>query len=339
VISVSAALLLACGRPSLEVPVPAARPTGWLKGQTHAHSSGSGDSRTPAGEVAAWYAARGYDFLVLTDHEYVSTPRWDGPMLLVPGIELTQNLASCSPPADGGCHIHVNGLFVDPALRNVKLADAPADPPDRLERYASAVDRAHAMGGIAQINHPNWGWMADGAMLAALGARGAELVEIANESGVDDAGDAAHPSTEAQWDAALTAGSRLWGVASDDAHHYADADALEAKGEPAYRGDRGWVMVRADRDPASIRAALVAGEFYASTGVMLSRYDVGADAIGLAVVGDPVDFVFVGAGGRELGREHGTEARFELANADRYVRVDVIGGDGRRAWTQPVFTP
>ena len=36
-----------------------------------------------------------------------------------------------------------------------------------------------------------------------------------------NAGDAKRPSMEALWDAVLTAGGTMWGVASDDAHDYA----------------------------------------------------------------------------------------------------------------------
>ncbi len=49
--------------------------------------------------------------------------------------------------------------------------------------------------------------------------------EVANEA-VDsnNEGDATTPSTERLWDQVLDAGGRIYGVASDDAHHYADAD-------------------------------------------------------------------------------------------------------------------
>ena len=53
---------------------------------------------------------------------------------------------------------------------------------------------------------------------------------MANQSSdVANEGDAAHLSTEALWDAVLTAGGTLYGVATDDAHHYADADAVRAR--------------------------------------------------------------------------------------------------------------
>ena len=82
-------------------------------------------------------------------------------------------------------------------------------------------------------------------------------------------------STEALWDAALTRGAHVFGTATDDAHHYAAAPLARARGEIAYTGDRGWVMVRAARTEAAIRAAIVAGDFYASTGVVLDGLELG----------------------------------------------------------------
>jgi predicted metal-dependent phosphoesterase TrpH len=77
------------------------RVPGFLRGQTHAHSSNSGDSDTPAADVLRWYAARGYDFVVITDHNYVTVvPADERPpgILAIPGAELTQNLRTCQPP-------------------------------------------------------------------------------------------------------------------------------------------------------------------------------------------------------------------------------------------------
>uniref|UniRef100_UPI0035629AE7 PHP domain-containing protein n=1 Tax=Gemmatimonas sp. TaxID=1962908 RepID=UPI0035629AE7 len=48
--------------------VPDASPgAGWLKGNTHTHTTNS-DGDTAPEEVARWYKNRKYDFLVLSDH-------------------------------------------------------------------------------------------------------------------------------------------------------------------------------------------------------------------------------------------------------------------------------
>jgi hypothetical protein len=318
---------------------PGGGSAGFLKGQLHAHSNASADSETPAEEVAAWYAARGYDFLVFTDHNRITdTPDLPG-LLTIPGVELTQNLPSCDPPPEPGlaCLLHVNALFVE-APREPSRWEAAADR-RRLSLYGSAVDVARGMGALAQLNHPNFHFAADAGLLFELSKRGLAFVEIANEA-VDSAneGDAAHPSTEALWDEVLTRGGRVFATATDDAHHYGDAEAVRARGETAYLGDRGFVMVRADKNLASIRAAMAAGDFYSSTGVLLDRLEMAEDGIAVDVRGGGEGTLIevIGRGGAVLSATRGPSLRFGAAPAG-YLRVRVTDERGRRAWSQPLF--
>ena len=143
------------------------------------------------------------------------------------------------------------------------------------------------MGGLAQLNHPNFHYGADGLLVAALARDGLTLMEIANESwdSNDTPDEEGRPTSEAIWDAALTSGATLYGTATDDAHHYFDARALAARGEPVFTGDRGFVMVRARKDQVTIRDALARGDFYASTGVLLARIEHDASALTIEVDG------------------------------------------------------
>lgn len=314
----------------------------WLKGQLHAHSSNSGDGRTAPADVLRWYDAHGYDFVVFTDHDHVTVAPGVGGVLSIPGVELTQNYRTCEPPPEPGlsCLLHVNALFVDPAKAT------PRWPPEtggsRAKGYEGGIDAARALGGLAQVNHPNFHYGADAALLARLGRHGATFVEVANEA-VDsnNGGDAQHPSTEALWDAVLSQGVRLWGTATDDAHHFYDAQKVRAAGEQAFVGDRGFVVVRARKEPASIRAALERGDFHASTGVRLSRVERAPEGLHLEVAPESEGehtFVFTGGGGEVLGTVRGRTARFPLTGvASPYVRATVTGSTGHKAWTQPVF--
>src|SRR5262245_7395663 len=49
-------------------PVVQRAPAGWVRGSTHVHAHPSGDSNEPIPSVIRWYEQRGYDFIVLTDH-------------------------------------------------------------------------------------------------------------------------------------------------------------------------------------------------------------------------------------------------------------------------------
>jgi hypothetical protein len=344
------------------VPSPSSTAAGarFLKGQLHAHSNRSGDSDTPPEEAAAWYAAHGYDFLVFTDHNRITEIPAPAGMLVIPGVELTQNLPTCDPPPEPGfaCLLHINALFVaargegGAARQSEQSPGAPASwgpllGLSRVELYGRAVDRARALGGLAQLNHPNFHRGADLGVILALARRGLALIEIANQAAdSDNDGDARHPSAEALWDAALAQGARVYGTATDDAHHYGDADKVRARGEIAYVGDLGFVMVRADRSAAGLRAAIEAGDFYSSTGVLLDRLEISREAISLevhpaelpagAAGGEPL--IEVIADGAVISSAHTASLRFDpRGRARRYLRVRITDARGRRAWSQPLW--
>jgi hypothetical protein len=316
----------------------------WLKGSTHVHARASGDSSEPVDGVIAWYEDRGYDFIVLTDHNRVSEldaatdttgevtlrdPR--AGLIVFSGIELTHNPVGCLPAGDpsGNCRIHVN--LLGPTARPIgRIEWAERRSHARLDMYRAAQVAQSTLGGIAQINHPQWLWGMTPDLLAELARRGTPLVEIANSAFATwNAGDARHPSTESLWDAALAEGVTLWGVASDDAHDY--------RGHGKYPPGGGWVVVRARRDPRAILAALSAGRFYASNGVVLARAEVERGELVVAV--DPaatgrhtIDFI---ENGKRVESVRRRVARRAVPTVG-YVRAVVTRDDGRRAWVQPV---
>ena len=74
---------------------------------------------------------------------------------------------------------------------------------------------------------------------------------------------------------AVLDGEPLYGLATDDAHNYHQEGATAAPG-------RGWVMVRAkELTPSAITQAMIDGNFYASSGVILR--DVSTDGKSLTV--------------------------------------------------------
>lgn len=303
----------------------------FLKGQLHLHSSNSGDSRTPAEEVARWYAEHEYDFIVFTDHNRVTDGPDVGDMLVLPGMEITINVEDCDPAPEGPlCPLHVNALFVDPD-RNPPQLPEPRDP-RRATLYRHGLALADGLGALAQLNHPNFHYAADARLIGELARDRILFLEVANLAiDSNNEGDGTHPSTEAIWDEVLRTGVTVWGTATDDAHHYDDAEATRAAGELAFEGDRGWVMVRAARDPASIRAALERGDFYATSGALLD--DVQCNDAGLRVVPqDPDARIICVANGRPTAPLRG---RITCPRDGGYVRARIYDGKGRTAWTQP----
>jgi hypothetical protein len=332
--------------PSPPPPAPSPPPeTPWLKGNLHTHTANSPDSGTRPEEVVRWYEEHGYDFVVLTDHNFVTEAHGDK-LLVIPGAELTHRTHVCDPPPPDptqDCRIHMNALFVGEHRGRVHWrAD---DLLRRVDKYQRAIDAARELGAIAQINHPNWHWGVSGELIAELGRRGALLLEIHNQQfTVFDRGrPGKHPSTEELWDAALSAGVTMWGVAVDDAHNYWEVPGRIARGEdPGYPAGGAFVMVHAERDVAAIRHAIETGDFYASTGVLLERAGRDGADYAIAATGGtpPYTFVFIGDGGRRLGTvTDAHQARLPMAEARGYLRVDVSDAHHQRAWTEPMRIP
>jgi hypothetical protein len=72
----------------------------WFKGNTHTHTVNSDGDSTPD-EVVRWYREHGYQFLVLTDHNYL-TPTTGlnavhgapDKFIVIPGEEVTMTVAT-----------------------------------------------------------------------------------------------------------------------------------------------------------------------------------------------------------------------------------------------------
>lgn len=324
-------------------PAPA---PGFLKGQTHVHTSRSYDARTPPEQVVRFYRERGYDFLALTDHNRVTTLEAPDGMLLFAGVELSQNSAQCDPkPAPGyRCLFHLSGLFLDPARDGQKGERIPlAYRPGRLDAYRSQLEIVRELAGVPVLNHPLFHFAADGRMVRALAADGVRHVELWNAS-LDQQHPASRQSAESRaealWDEVLSQGTRVFGVATDDAHHFADAAERARVGKFAYVGDRAWIMLRAEKTADAIRAAFSSGDFYASTGVTLASLESRAGVLALSVApvpGESYSIRFVGKHGRELERVSGASARRALGAGEGYVRAVVEDSRGRKAWTQPLW--
>jgi hypothetical protein len=315
-----------------------------LKGQLHAHSDRSYDARTPPERVLRFYQERGYDFVSLTDHNRVTVVDAPPGLLLVPGVELTQNATDCDPPPSPGfrCLFHSAALFVDPsrdAARGGKLA-LPFQR-ERAAAYSSQLAVTRELGGVAVLNHPLFHFAADARRVARLAREGVALVELINAS-LDrqhpDGEGAARQRAERLWDEALELGARVFALATDDAHHFDDVAARHARGKFAYEGDKAWVMVDAEPELAAVREALLAGRFYASTGPSLSDWRVEAGLIEGTVAGEQRHVVRCkGRGGRVLDERPGPAITCRAAPGEPWVRAVVQRDDGAVLWLQPSF--
>src|SRR5215212_1783351 len=134
-------------------PPPAAPAARWFKGNTHTHTVNSDGDSTPD-EVVRWYREHGYNFLVLTDHNYLTSV--DGlnavhgavdKFLVVRGEEVTSTVQSKA--------VHVNGLNLD------TLVPPPSGPTVAAVAQQS-VDGIRKANGVPHVNHPNFTWAMTG---------------------------------------------------------------------------------------------------------------------------------------------------------------------------------
>jgi hypothetical protein len=303
-----------------------APPAGWFKGNTHTHTLNSDGDSTPD-DVVQWYRSHRYHFLVLTDHNFLTSVDAlnalhgaDGKFLVMRGEEVTDGFE--------GKPLHINGLDVASKVDPQKGASVT----DILQRNVDAIRKA---GGVPHINHPNFGWAITTDELRQV--RNNRLFEIYNgHPQVNNLGGGGVPGLEAMWDAILTNGTLLYGVAVDDAHVFRDP------GNPVVAGPgRGWIMVRAaSLEPRAILDAMERGDFYASTGVTLAEYQATATSISLKVAASTFAkyrIQFIGAGGKVLTEVPAASATYTFKGGEGYVRARVLESNGLTAWTQPVL--
>jgi len=298
----------------------------WFKGNTHTHTLNSDGDSTPD-DVVRWYREHAYHFLVLTDHNFLTETEAlnalhgaSDKFLLIPGEEVTDSFQ--------GKPLHINGL-------NVRERVAPqhgASVVDVLQRNVDAIRSAF---GVPHVNHPNFGWAVTKDELGAV--RNNRLFEIYNgHPQINFLGGGGVPGLEEAWDAILSGGTLLYGIAVDDAH------VFKQPGTPNVAGPgRGWVMVRAARlDAAAILDALERGDFYASTGVELSDYQVGPTSMTVTVRQTKFSkyrIQFIGRNSRILQESLETPATYQFKGGEGFVRARVLESNGQVAWAQPVI--
>jgi len=188
-------------------------------------------------------------------------PKFDEPgkFLFIEGEEITNSFR--------GRPVHTNAMNLGELIKPEKGASLRATMRSCL---VAAKEQEKRLGQLilAHLNHPNFGWGITAEDLAHVIEE--QFFEVYNgHPGVRQLGDAKHPGMEKMWDIANTirlaelAAEPLFGIASDDSHHYHGGDV---------KPGRGWVMVRAPALNANhIIKAMREGDFYCSSGVTLEE--------------------------------------------------------------------
>jgi hypothetical protein len=274
----------------------------WLRGNLHCHSTRSDGARPPQGVIDD-YARRGYDFLMLSDHDIFSAPedyaKWDSKgMILICGNEVSAS----------GVHV----LHVD--------ADRRVEPHKRRQQVFEEINKTK---GFAIVAHPNWTGNFDHCpaekMLEWTGYLGVEvyngLVEWHQGSAYGDD----------KWDMALTEGKRIWGFANDDSHRGVHDIEL------------GWNIVYTyEKSVKGLMEAMRAGRFYPSTGVTITDVKVEGNKITVTTK-DAQRIAAILDSGRRFACVDASTMTVEVPEGASYVRFECFGAGERMAWTQPFF--
>jgi hypothetical protein len=298
----------------------------WYKGNTHAHTLNSdGDSHPD--DVAKWYEQRGYAFLVLTDHNVLTSVEalnalhgLDERFLVIRGEEVTDRF--------GEQPIHINALGPSALI----LPQGGTSVLDVVQRDVRAIRAADA---VPHLNHPNFGWAVTADEIAKV--QELKLFEVFNgHPMVNNVGGGGVAGLEEVWDAILSSGKLIYGLATDDAHHF-----KRPEDPTAARPGQGWIVVRADTlAPRAILDAIERGDFYSSTGVELRDYRVSASEMVVDI--KPTTFSkyrvrFTGKGGQLLSEVTTNPATYRITGREGFVRATVLESNGAKAWTQPVL--
>jgi len=287
---------------SFVIDNPYAIPGSYRKGQLHIHTTGSFDgwNSLPPADDALEYKRRGYQFVVITDHDTVSYPQElnDQSFLAIPGFESTSEFG------------HITASFTTQAI-------SPELPSQKR------LDAITGSGGLAILAHPGWqvGW-SNTDFRDLHGFFAFELFNGLTTITLDR-----QAKNAALWHNALNRkgwANRMWAVAVDDSH---DPTAI----------DKGWVMVKTPQlTEEAIKQSLKQGAFYASNGPSFGVLGVRDGAITASSPNANV-IRFINQDGKLLAQEPAAWAEFSPSGTERWVRVEAVLDDGRAAWSQPFW--
>ena len=288
-------------------------PGKWFKGNTHAHTTNS-DGALDSGRMCALYAAAGYNFLFITDHNKLTdiTGLSNDRLTVFPGEEMEVGATELGYP------FHIIALGIRQGIACGSKKDAQ-----------QAVDAAIQQKGIALIAHPYWSQLTVRDMSSLHGTVGFEVYNTSCEYSISKG------NAMPWWDEMLLRGNLIWGVAADDAHyHYNEHRPVDTCGA--------WIMVKADALAlVSILKAIQRGNFYASTGPEIQNVAIRKDII--RVESSPVriiNFVSQQRCGERFtasAEQRLTGAEYRIKGNEKFIRIECVDFQGKTAWTNPVY--
>ena len=218
----------------------------WYKGNTHTHTLNSDGDSTPD-DVVRWYREHGYSFVVLTDHNFLTS---------TDGAQRVARRRRAVPRRQGRRSDLAFERQGDPRQRPRRLAQhgRAADGTQVVDVLQKSVRRHPRGSGVPHINHPNFRWSITRDQLQQV--RNNRLFEIYN----------GHPQVNNLGGGGVAGTRRGLGRHPLERHaalrHRGRRRAhVQGPGNPDVAGPgRGWVVVRAPRlDAAALLESLERG--------------------------------------------------------------------------------
>ncbi len=281
----------------------------WYKTALHVHTTTSdGDVDVPT--RLKQYRDKGFDIVAVTDHRQTNdlSGYSSDKFLAISSIEFHPKTYSGAPTH------HFLGIGIPhPYEYNNNL---PAQ---------EMIDDIKSKGAKVFYAHPYWTGHGYVEMTEVTGYLG---VEVHNEvcRGTDSSSGRVH------WDQMLNKGHVLTGLATDDVHKSADVGLA-------------WTMIKAEKlNEQSVLDALENGCFYASKGPVIEDFYVDDNYKVYVKCSSAQKIVFringSGNGNVILAKDSNglLSADWDMTRKKpKWVRCEVIDGNGNTAWTNPIF--
>ena len=299
----------------------------YFKANLHAHSTLSDGKFSPQ-EVKAFYKAKGYHILSITDHNLGvdHSDMNEADFLLLTGAEYNINEAGLPANYSRTCHLNCIAKrpellwqpFANPAYRDEQLPYLEkAEVETLLREYTpeainAIIARANEKGHLVMYNHPVWSLETYPDYMPLEGLWGMELYNYSSMvCGYHDYDNAA------VYRDLMRRGGNLYPLGADDSHSQKDLGGA-------------WIMVGAEKlEYASVIDALEKGDFYASMGPEI--HSLTLDGSILTIRCSDAKMVTLESGirfGRCATPVH-NDGLLREASFDIQPWLDVCRGDGR----------
>ena len=276
----------------------------WYKGNIHLHTTNSDGTLKPE-ELCKIYKKAGYDFISITDHHRITiVENVPSGLLTIQGAEMNNDDS------------HFIGLNLKEVFNEQKLS------------HQEIIDEINQQNALSIIAHPYWSALTSGDLLKLRDYIG---IEVYNNTCEKRWGKG---YSTAYWDGILQNGKKVYGFASDDAHHesgkYIEDDILGS-----------FIMVKAkELTIEEIMSSIKNGYFYSSTGPIIKNLKIEEGKI--YVNTSPVvtiDFICYGHRGiRFSGKSKNLEEiEYEIRGEEKYIRIEITDKNHKKAWTNPIF--